>query len=66
MEVTKIAGTIYFQRPSNKNLDFKQAILLTDAKLLITHTNLVEGKWKLKIDWKYEEEEYMLKEAVFY
>ncbi len=66
MKVSNITGIAYFQRPSNQDLDFKQTIALTDSKLLIKHANLVSGKWKIKIDWKYGDEEYMLKEAVFY
>jgi len=66
MEASSITGTAYFQRPSNKRLDFKQTISLSDSKLLIEHTNLVSGKWKVKIDWKYDDKEYLLKEAVFY
>jgi len=66
MDVAKITGMAYFQRPSNKDLDFQQTILLTESKILINHSNLVEGKWKVKIDWKYKDEEYLLKETVFY
>jgi len=66
MDVTKIMGNIYFQRPSNDKLDFEQDIKLTDNRIVINHDNLVSGKWKVKIDWKYNDEEYMLKEDVFY
>jgi len=66
MDASEITGTAYFQRPSNKDLDFQQEILLSDSKILINHSNLVEGKWKIKIDWKYNDEEYLLKETVFY
>ena len=66
MDYTKITGALYFQRPSNEDLDFDQAIKLSDTKVLIKHSNLVEGKWKVKIDWKYNDEEYMLKETIFY
>jgi len=66
MDLSKITGTINFQRPSNKNLDFEQEIALSNNKLLITHSHLVEGKWKIKIDWNYKGEEYLLKETAFY
>lgn len=66
MDFSKISGIVYFQRPSDKSLDFQQNILLNDSKLLVTHTNLVEGKWKIKIDWKYGDEEYLYKKTVFY
>jgi hypothetical protein len=66
MKASNITGIAYFQRPSNKSLDFQQEISLKDSKLLINHTNLVSGKWKVKIDWKYEDKEYLLKETIFY
>ena len=66
MDVAKIKGNIYFQRPSDKNLDFEQDISLKEHKLLIKHNNLVAGKWNVRVDWKYEDEEYLLKETVFY
>lgn len=66
MEASNITGIAYFQRPSNQSLDFKQTIIVSDSKLLIKHTNLVSGKWKIKIDWKYEDKEFMLKETAFY
>lgn len=65
-DVTKVTGTAYFQRPSNESLDFQQDISLKNSKLLINHSNLVSGKWKIKIDWKYDGKEYMLKQTIFY
>ncbi|HHC78633.1 MAG TPA: cytochrome C oxidase Cbb3 [Flavobacteriia bacterium] len=66
MDVSKITGTAYFQRPSNKDLDFEQKLSPTISQLVIKHANLVSGKWNVKIDWKYNDKEYLLKEAIFY
>ena len=66
MKSDSITGTIYFQRPSNKSLDFQKSIALNSSEWLITHSNLVSGKWKVKIDWKYNKEEYLFKEDLFY
>ena len=66
MTFTKITGNVYFQRPSDERLDFQKEISLSDHSMLITDDKLINGKWKVKIDWKYGDEEYLLKEAIFY
>jgi len=66
MDFTNITGTVDFQRPSDERLDFKKDISLTDHEMIIIDDRLVSGKWKVKVDWKYADEEYLLKEAIFY
>ena len=66
MTFTKIAGIVYFQRPSDERLDFQKNISLSNHSMLITDDKLINGKWKVKIDWKYGEDEYLFKEAIFY
>ena len=66
MTFTEITGIVYFQRPSDERLDFQKNISLSDHNVLITDDKLINGKWKVKIDWKYDEEEYLLKESIFY
>lgn len=66
MTFTKITGIVYFQRPSDERLDFQNEILLSDHNMLITDDKLINGKWKVKIDWKYGDDEYLFKEAIFY
>ncbi len=66
MNFTKITGIVYFQRPSDERLDFKKEISLSDHIMLITDDKLINGKWKVKIDWKYGDDEYLFKEAIFY
>ena len=66
MNSDRISGMIYFQRPSNKNLDFKEKIIVTESKQLVTHTNIVTGKWKVKVDWNYNDKEYLFKETTYY
>ena len=61
-----ISGTISFLRRSNHQLDFEKKIELTSHSTIIEDEFLVSGKWEIKIDWKYEEEEYLLKESWFY
>ncbi|MDY7396668.1 FixH family protein [Aureibaculum sp. 2210JD6-5] len=66
MEQDKIKGTIYFQRPSDKRIDFKQEIALTNNEMIIKNERLINGRWNIKIDWKYGDEEYLFKKNIFY
>ncbi len=66
MNFNKITGIVYFQRPSDERLDFKKEISLSDHIMLIKDDKLINGKWKVKIDWKYGDDEYLFKEAIFY
>ena len=66
MDYKSITGTIFLQRPSDKKLDFKQEIKLYSNSLVVQDRRLLRGKWNIKVDWKYEKEEYLLKESMFY
>jgi len=66
MEPEKISGTISLQRPSNKSLDLKMSIELTDSDFLNPDQNLASGKYVVVVDWKHENSEYMFKDEIFY
>lgn len=66
MDQTKITGIIYFQRPSDKRIDFKKEIVLDNNTMLIIDDKLINGRWNIKIDWKYDDEEYLFKKNIFY
>ena len=66
MDISSITGIAYFQRPSDERLDFQKEISLSDHYMLITDDKLINGRWNVKIDWKYGDDEYLFKEAVFY
>jgi len=65
-DFNKIEGKINFLRRSNEKLDFERDIDLTSNSMLIEDRMLVPGKWEIKVDWKYDGEEYLLKESWFY
>jgi len=65
-DFNKIKGKIHFQRRSNLKLDFEKEIKLSDHFIIIPDSLLVSGKWIIKIDWQYNDEEYLLKESWFY
>ena len=66
LEPEKISGTISLQRPSNKSLDLKLPIELTDSDFLIPDQSLASGKYVVVVDWKHENSEYMFKDEIFY
>lgn len=66
MNQHKISGTIYFQRPSDDRVDFTRTIELDKNMMIIKDEKLINGRWNIKIDWKYEDEEYMFKKNLFY
>lgn len=65
-DYNKIKGIVNFLRRSNKKLDFERKIDLKNNSMLIEDKLLVPGKWEIKVDWKYEGEDYLLKESWFY
>lgn len=61
-----ITGKIEFQRLSNSKIDFVLPIKLETNTLYIKDKNLVEGKWNVRIAWKANDEEYLLKQQINY
>jgi len=61
----KIEGTIHFQRFSNEKLDFNKEIELSDHSILIPKEVLLAGKWDIKVEWKYNNENYLTKKSIF-
>ncbi len=66
LDYTKISGEILFQRLSNEKLDFNEKIKLEGNSQLISNDKLVAGKWVVRIEWNYNDEEYLYKESWFY
>lgn len=61
-----ISGTIYLYRPSNKKLDFKIPIILQRSEFIVSKDRLLEGRWNIKIHWKYENTTYLFKKHFTY
>ena len=66
IDPSKIKGTVYLYRPSNKKLDFDLPIVLSGLKLLIPDDRLVEGRWNIALDWEYKNKRYLYKNAITY
>ncbi len=65
-DAEKITGKMFLYRPSNKHLDFETTISLSKIHLLIPDKRLVDGRWNIKIDWKYNGKSYLYKTAIVY
>jgi len=62
----KINGTISLYRPSNKQLDFKTPIQLSERQLLIPKSRLLDGRWDIRIEWTYEGKSYLYQNKLTY
>ncbi len=66
LEYSKIDGTIFFYRPSNKNLDFKIPLVLSGNQFFIPEKQLVEGRWDISVNWEYKDVNYLFKDKITY
>ncbi|WMI69893.1 FixH family protein [Mangrovimonas sp. YM274] len=66
LQAQKITGNIELYRPSNKHLDYKAPIKLTNHSLLIPNDHLLEGRWDIRVDWSYEDNAYLYKQQIVY
>lgn len=66
LEYKNITGQVFLYRPSNKKLDSEINISLSDHYLLIPKTRLLDGRWNIKVDWKYNGKSYLYKESIVY
>jgi nitrogen fixation protein FixH len=63
---SKVKGTVFLYRPSNKQLDFDLPIVLTSSNLLIPDESLLDGRWNITMDWEYEGKKYLYKKSIVY
>ena len=66
IKASKIKGTVFLYRPSNKQLDFDFPIELSNSNLLIPDKRLLDGRWNITVNWEYEEKEFLYKESITY
>lgn len=66
IETSKVEGTVFLYRPSNKQLDFDLPIELSGSNLLIPDERLLDGRWNITIDWKYDSKKYLYKASISY
>ncbi|WP_111683887.1 FixH family protein [Winogradskyella tangerina] len=66
LDIKAINGSVFLYRPSNKHLDFETPISLSNHNLLIPDKRLLDGRWNIRIDWTYNNNTYLFKEAINY
>jgi len=66
LEAENIEGKVFLYRPSNKLVDFESSISLSQHNLLIPDNRLLDGRWNIKVDWKYNGKSYMYKKEIVY
>ena len=64
-EGKKIEGNIFFIRLSNEKLDFTEEIILKEHAMTVSKDKLLPGKWEIRIEWKYKDQDYLTKESLF-
>ena len=66
LNATDIEGNVFLYRPSNKQLDFNQPLVISNSQLLIPDNRLVDGRWNITIDWMQNGKRYMYKKSIVY
>ncbi|WP_339624494.1 FixH family protein [uncultured Winogradskyella sp.] len=66
LDFNLITGKVFLYRPSNKQLDFETPISLSNYNLLIPDKRLLDGRWNIKVDWKYNTKSYLYKTEISY
>ena len=66
IDYSKITGTVFLYRPSNKKLDFVLPLKLSDPNLLIPDERMIPGRWNTIVRWNYEGEDYLYKKEIVY
>lgn len=66
LDINDITGKVFLYRPSNKKFDFEMPISLSNHTLLIPDKSLLDGRWNIKVDWKYMEVLYLYKKDITY
>lgn len=60
-----IKGDIFFYRPSDSSKDFKVPISLTELSQLIPVKGLINGLWRVQVNWNLNDKEKFYNEASF-
>ncbi|HLV13998.1 MAG TPA: FixH family protein [Xanthomarina sp.] len=66
LNTEEITGSVFLYRTSNKKFDFEMPISISNNIMLIPSDRLLEGRWNLKVDWKYKNGEYLYKKEIMY
>lgn len=59
-------GSIKMMRPSNKVFDFESAVEITDGVVYIENEKLLEGNWRLRLEFTKDNTLYLIKKDLQY
>lgn len=59
-------GTVSLYRPSNRQLDIDFPMSLSNSHMLIPDNRLLGGRWDIKIAWRMNNKNYLVKESITY
>lgn len=62
----EIKGKVFLYRPSNKQLDFEIPISTSNTYLLVPEKRLLDGRWNIKIAFKYKNKAYLINKEIQY
>ena len=66
IDTDKLTGKVSLYRPSNQSLDFDLPLVVSNGSMLIPNARLLDGRWDIRVEWEYQGEEYLYKEAITY
>ena len=67
MDLARIDGNVNFYRPSNKKLDFNIPFSeINGQQLEVPESQLVQGRWNVKVTWKNNGKEFLFKKEILY
>ena len=61
-----LQGKVFLYRPSDKQLDFEISLSKIQNYLLVPDNRLLEGRWNITIEFKYEGKNYFFAEQIVY
>ncbi|CAL66411.1 FixH family protein [Christiangramia forsetii] len=67
MNISEIEGSVNFYRTSNKELDFSIPFKkMEELGFIVPETQLIKGRWNIKISWLQNDKEFLFKKEILY
>jgi len=67
MNISEIEGSVNFYRTSNKELNFSIPFKkMEELGFIVPETQLIKGRWNIKISWLQNDKEFLFKKEILY
>lgn len=63
-EPSKIKGTMFLYRPSDKSMDISLPLSMNSNVLFLPKKSLSDGRWNIAIDFSYKKKSYLFKAEI--